>query len=211
MSKPYYDHDETWRARRQRGYASWGSHADYNYREALERLLPVAPPPSRLLDIGCGAGRFGIFAEEAGYTYCGVDASREAIALGEEHYGHLDLQVVDAAADSAWVHPAGNFAIVTSLNALHCLTVPSDRQAFWNFCWRQVAAGGLFYLSTMGGPLATGARPSATPRAHLTQAELLAEFHPLGGEVIWEHWIPTSDYNPIPNWYLFAKKPLGAG
>jgi SAM-dependent methyltransferase len=61
---------------RERPWSGWG--------EILDRLGTLLPDPPRVLDVGCGNGRFARFLEErlgGKFDYCGVDES--ALALAE--------------------------------------------------------------------------------------------------------------------------------
>ena len=202
----YYDHDQEWLIRKNREYPIWGRNADINYQLALRHLEPHLGLIDDVLDVGCGAGRFGLHLSEAGLNYQGVDASTVAIELGLKHYPQLKLEVVDAATPHDQDPIPAKFTLVTSLNALHCMTTEEDRKHFWNFCWQHVAAGGFLYLTTMGGPTAPGARSSGTPRIYQTESALLAEVDGFDGTILWRQWSPVHQKNPIPNWYVLIQK-----
>ena len=50
---------------------------------------------SPILDAGCGAGEWGAFLSEHGYTLCGLDYSAEMIARNQVRYPHIDWKVGD--------------------------------------------------------------------------------------------------------------------
>lgn len=56
---------------------------DRDIRERNE-LLPTLSSPSRILDLGCGAGRLALHYAKAGHTYLGLDFSSELIVRARE-------------------------------------------------------------------------------------------------------------------------------
>lgn len=53
--------------------------------------LKKCAPRGRLLDCGCGMGRWCEFFTEAGYEYVGVDQSEYAIKKAREHHSNLNF------------------------------------------------------------------------------------------------------------------------
>jgi len=54
--------------------------------EAVIALLAVAPPPRRVLDLGCGNAGFALLAAAAGYESYGVDIAPTLVAEAERLY-----------------------------------------------------------------------------------------------------------------------------
>jgi malonyl-CoA O-methyltransferase len=97
------------------GYALWAAHYPpypHNpFMRAEERAmlaqLPVALDGARLLDVGCGSGRYLLHARRRGAALCGVDRSAQMLAVASAQdlpviQGSVTcLPVVDAWADIA--------------------------------------------------------------------------------------------------------------
>ena len=63
-------------------------HATFNrYFDRLERLMPDVRPPAKVLDVGCAAGFLLEVAKERGYEPYGIELSRLAATMAEEHAG----------------------------------------------------------------------------------------------------------------------------
>ncbi|WFG43786.1 class I SAM-dependent methyltransferase [Pseudonocardia alni] len=62
----------------------------------FDRVLAGAGPGSRLLDVGCGAGRLLADAAAAGLAVTGVDTEPRALAAAERAAPGADLRVADA-------------------------------------------------------------------------------------------------------------------
>jgi SAM-dependent methyltransferase len=80
-------------------------------------------PPGRLLDVGCGTGRFVCAARKAGWEATGVDASAWAVATAEARCPGARFRAgllpeVD--------FPAGSFDVVTLWNVLEHLPRPVE-------------------------------------------------------------------------------------
>src|SRR5690242_11429796 len=58
----------------------------------------VPPPPVRVLDLGCGEGRFSRDLKALGYDVVGVDRSRTLVAAAREADPSLEIHEADAAA-----------------------------------------------------------------------------------------------------------------
>ena len=91
------------------GWSGWGIPV---YRHVLERV-PVASG-TRLLDVGCGAGRFCRIAADRGAEVAGIDASAPFIEIARERIPHGDLKVGDREA-LPWADDS--FDVVTGFNS----------------------------------------------------------------------------------------------
>jgi len=95
--------------------------AGEGWQEVAGRALAALGGATRLLDVGCGTGRFAVLAaERLGARVWGVDASaemlREAKArLPEELRGRVRFRPADA---SALPYPDGEFQLVTLMNMI---------------------------------------------------------------------------------------------
>ena len=95
--------------------------------DVIAALAAHAPPPARLLEIGCGVGAIARRAAALGYRVVGADVSDAALALA---------RVRDPACDVVWLRDdacatalAGPFDAVVDRGVLHCLA--RDRAAAW--------------------------------------------------------------------------------
>lgn len=64
-------------------------------REVEKRLLISIPKRSKILDVGCGSGRFSIGAAQVGHNVTGIDITPAAIAAATEKAKKLHLSNVD--------------------------------------------------------------------------------------------------------------------
>jgi ubiquinone/menaquinone biosynthesis C-methylase UbiE len=60
-------------------------------REVEKKLLASIPKGSRILDVGCGSGRFSIGAAQSGHTVTGIDITPAAITAASEKAKNLKL------------------------------------------------------------------------------------------------------------------------
>ncbi len=64
------------------------------YRRHLREIIAAAPPPGRLLEIGCARGVFLDLARGAGYQVAGVEVNGYAAAYARENFG-LNMTAAD--------------------------------------------------------------------------------------------------------------------
>jgi 2-polyprenyl-6-hydroxyphenyl methylase/3-demethylubiquinone-9 3-methyltransferase len=105
------------------------------------------PGPSRLLDLGCGAGIAAEAFARRGHTVLGLDASAEAIEAAREHAEgrELDLSYRVGAAEDL-VAEGTCFDAVTALEIIEHV---EDQAAFMQLLARLVAPGGRVFVSTL--------------------------------------------------------------
>ena len=219
--KPYYNHDATWLDRTAHRSPVWGHYSAVLYEHVLQILTeeargraPTKHESLKLLDAGCGAGKFSEFTLAAGYQYVGIDESSVAIALGKSHWPSLDLRCIDLAQP---MQPASlsadlldRFDVVTSLNVLHCLTEQRHRIQYLKNLKACAKSDGVLLLTTMCGPITGAFRPSREPRIYLDRQTIVNELAASGWpHVIWENALPADDLNPIPNLELMARATAG--
>jgi 2-polyprenyl-3-methyl-5-hydroxy-6-metoxy-1,4-benzoquinol methylase len=125
-------------------YNSDPSH-HYNYLGAKVReiLLAEAPPPCRVLDLGCGNGFSANQLSELGYEVIGVDSSESGIEIARKAYPKVKFVVDSAYNDLAAKY--GRFQAVTSLEVIeHCY----DPRKFAERLYEVLEPGGLGIIST---------------------------------------------------------------
>jgi len=106
---------------------SWAARSLQRYRPWIcpfDRMLPLIPPNTTVLDVGCGGGLFLFLlaTSEVTITGTGVDVSHASIRFAQENRNHepslqrrLDFQVLDAT--RPW--PFGKFDVVSLIDVLH--------------------------------------------------------------------------------------------
>lgn len=105
------------------------------------------PGPSKLLDMGCGAGIAAEALARRGHTVLGLDASAEAIEAAREHGEGPGLALsyrVGAAEDL--VAEGARFDAVTALEVIEHV---EDQAAFMQLLARLVIPGGRVFVSTL--------------------------------------------------------------
>jgi SAM-dependent methyltransferase len=98
------DWAETWE-----GPGGWGTPA---YERVLDRVRIGSG--TRVLDCGCGAGRFARMAADRGASVAGIDAAEELIEIAAERTPEGDFRVGDLEA-LPW--PEDSFDVVTGFSA----------------------------------------------------------------------------------------------
>ncbi|HTK04202.1 MAG TPA: class I SAM-dependent methyltransferase [Candidatus Eisenbacteria bacterium] len=127
------------------------------YRRHLDALRKAAPPPARLLEVGCARGVFLDLASKAGYAAVGIDRNPHGADHAREHFG------VDAAAGeferSALAD--GSFGAVASYDTIEHV---ADPRAFMRTVAAALAPGGAAAIGTpdAGSPLLRAAETAAT-------------------------------------------------
>lgn len=117
-----------------------------------ERLLPrlqALPTPLRVLDVGCGNGRFGAFLAENGVSahYHGMDNSPELLAFARQMLASTSLLSVtltesDVVLDHTVPHGAP-YDVVVVFGVLHHVPYSHHRQQFLAHWANQVRSGGI--------------------------------------------------------------------
>jgi SAM-dependent methyltransferase len=92
------------------GWNGWGVPL---YRHILERV--TVERGTRLLDMGCGAGRFCRVAADRGAHICGLDATATFVRIARERVPAGDFRVGDVE-QVPW--PDNSFDVVTGFNSL---------------------------------------------------------------------------------------------
>jgi 2-polyprenyl-3-methyl-5-hydroxy-6-metoxy-1,4-benzoquinol methylase len=82
--------------------------ADLRLRRAF--LLAHTDPPGRVLDVGCGEGRFAAELAQAGMTVVGVDVAEEPLRRARAQHPFLDLRIVPA--EERWPLADASFDVV---------------------------------------------------------------------------------------------------
>ena len=109
--------------------------------------LAALPPMPRVLDIGCGNGRFGHFlSQHLGATrYTGVDYSPEMLQITRERLPDAQLLSRDLVSEAP---PAGPFDLVVCFGFLHHVPGAAQRLALVRAMADALAPGGLLTFVT---------------------------------------------------------------
>jgi ubiquinone/menaquinone biosynthesis C-methylase UbiE len=114
-------------------------------RPYLDKVSSLAPPPGKVLDLGCGSGEpIARYFVEKGYQVTGVDAVSEMLAMGRERFPAMSWRQ----ADMRELTLGELFDIVIAWDSFFHLTVEDQRGMFTTF--RQHSAPGGVLLFTSG-------------------------------------------------------------
>jgi SAM-dependent methyltransferase len=110
----------------------------------FEKYLP--PPPSRILDIGCGTGRTTKHLVDRGYQVLAGDVVTAMIEAGRQLHPHVDFLKLDATALDL---PSAEFEVVLfSFNGLDYIYPFLKRLQALREIWRVLKPGGIFIYSS---------------------------------------------------------------
>jgi SAM-dependent methyltransferase len=149
----------------------------------LIRLVegPMARPPGRALDLGCGSGTDSVYLAQHGWTVTGVDIVPEALALARGRAAAAGVTPTFVEGDvtrlaDLGVH--GPFDLVLDFGCLH--TLPSDRRdAYVRSVGAVARPGALLLLYGFARP------PRLAPmQAGLTEPEVRERFTSAGWDLV---------------------------
>jgi SAM-dependent methyltransferase len=129
------------------------------------------PPPARVLDLGCGAGRTTIDLAQRGYEMVAIDLADRLLDEALRHAPELDFRHMDAT-DLAF--PDASFdAVFFSYNGIDCIYPVAARERCIAEAYRVLKPGGRFLLSSHNllGALFSGGY--FYPRGYLNALKIL--------------------------------------
>jgi 2-polyprenyl-6-hydroxyphenyl methylase/3-demethylubiquinone-9 3-methyltransferase len=143
---------------------------DFAVRRAF--LLDRVVPGDRVLDVGCGEGRFTIELARAGARVVGIDVAEEPLRRARARHPELDLRLVDVA--GAWELADAGFDVVWAGEVLGHV---ADTAAWLSEVRRVLRSGGSLLASTPAhGRL-------ALMRLALSRRAYAGHFDPRGGHL----------------------------
>jgi SAM-dependent methyltransferase len=121
----------------------------------LERVRPLPPAETLILDIGAAQGRFVIGCARLGYRAIGVEpwAAAREVATQLSTMSGLNVEVLPGTAEATGL-PSGHFDVVTCAAVIEHVDNP---QAAFNEVYRLLKPGGIFWFCTAS---------SRSPRQH---------------------------------------------
>ena len=141
--------------------------ADFSLRRGF--LLDRVRTGERVLDLGCGEGRFAAELESAGARVVGVDVAEQPLTRARALHPRLELRLVDG--EGSWDLEDASFDVVWAGEVIEHV---ADTAAWLSELRRVLRSGGRLLLSTPAhGPLT---------RAHMALSERAfgERFDPLG-------------------------------
>jgi 2-polyprenyl-3-methyl-5-hydroxy-6-metoxy-1,4-benzoquinol methylase len=131
-----------------------------DYHEAVWKALPAELEPSdlalrsaflledvrdgeRVLDVGCGEGRFAAALAAAGAEVVGIDVAEEPLRRARELHPELDLRLADG--EGPWDLPDAGFDVVWAGEVIEHV---ADTAAWLSEVRRMLRPGGRLLLST---------------------------------------------------------------
>lgn len=112
------------------------------------RLQPHLKAPLRVLDVGCGNGRFGLFLAEAfpgAVVYHGLDNSPELLAFAQTSLAAADFSSYQLREHDLLEHPLphATYDLVVLFGVIHHVPGATTRQSLLHELAARVAQGGL--------------------------------------------------------------------
>jgi SAM-dependent methyltransferase len=133
-------------------------------------------PPGRLLDAGCGTGRYAVDLAAHGFAVTGIDQSPELIDIARRKHAPAG-DVAFAVADLLAFHPSDRFAAVLCRGVLNDIISDADRAAVFRRFARWIAPGGGLILDVRDRAQSAaryGADPEFRREVRLQDGSMLA-------------------------------------
>lgn len=128
------------------------------WTQSLEQIRQIPRQPAaaalRVLDVGCGNGRFGTFlADQLGADeihYCGVDSSPPLIARAKERtlpFAGVEFHLLDFV-EAGNELPKGPFSLIALFGILHHVPGRVQRRKLLHWLGERLTPGGILALTT---------------------------------------------------------------
>ena len=179
--------------------------------DVIARHFP--PPPARVLDMGCGAGRTTIGLEAAGYDVEAFDLSEDLVDEARKRVRQTTVHVMDA---RELAFPDESFdAVLFSFNGLDCVHPSAERRRVLVEVMRVLRPGGTFYYSGHNAIAAWTPRPGDTlgKLYRRNKAMLLAQRRPFAERGRYLAYPESSGsqilYSALPHAHLRELREIG--
>lgn len=195
-------------------YAYRGDLLDQNdptishYIEWLAELIPMVPPSTSVLDLGCGNGiPVAKLLSEAGFAVTGVDISPVQIARAQAALPNAHFVCADM---SELIFPPQTFTAIVSLYAIIHVPIAEQPALLANiYRWLQP---GSYFLATVGCEVWTGTEENwlgvADGRMYWSHADAATYqrwYADQGFQLCWSRFIPEGKSGHS---LLLAQKPV---
>ncbi len=120
---------------------SFSQTRNYLGSDAVSLLGGNLKAGDRILDIGCGNGRFFPFFKDAGADYAGIDSSEKLVAIAAAKFPEANFTVADAL---NLPFGANEFDLAISFAVLHHVPSKEYRLNFFKEAWRVLKPRGKF-------------------------------------------------------------------
>lgn len=111
----------------------------------LDFLLERVGPGDRVLDVGCGEGRFASELERAGASVLGIDVAEEPLRRARERIGDSDVELHVVPEAGPWPLEDSSFDVVWAGEVIEHV---ADTAAWLSEARRVLRSGGLLLAST---------------------------------------------------------------
>jgi 2-polyprenyl-3-methyl-5-hydroxy-6-metoxy-1,4-benzoquinol methylase len=140
------------------------------FHTRLSFLLEHVRPGERVLDLGCGEGRFAAELISAGATVVGVDITGEPLRRAAARHPDLDLRLISS--ERRWALEDSSFDVVWAGEVIEHV---ADTAGWLSEVRRVLRSGGVLLLSTPAHPLLLMLRLALSARAFDTHFDPLSE------------------------------------
>lgn len=124
---------------------SFSASRNYPWQGLADLIGGYLKNGQRVLDIGCGNGRYYPFFKERKAIYTGVDNSGKLIEIARKKYPGADFTIGDAL---SLPFDAGEFDMAVSLSVIHHIPSLEYRKKFVAEAWRVLNHKGTLILSS---------------------------------------------------------------
>lgn len=127
---------------------SFDKSRSYGFWTGFEEILKFIPENLKILDLGCGNGRFLKFLLEKNYninSYLGIDNSKEFIGKNSENYPNHSFKVLDVISEVEKL--SANYSLITAFGITHHLPSQDFRNQWFKYIGSLTSKGGFLILS----------------------------------------------------------------
>lgn len=159
---------------------------------------------AHVLDLGCGAGGFGVELLQGGCaTYTGVEASSRMVALAQSALDAVGGRLHHASIET-WDYPEAAYDLVTSRLALHYV---EDIDTVFRSVHRTLKLGGRFIFSVEHPVITSSDRSVTESGSGVRQDWIVDDYFKTGTrDVAWMGSHVTKHHRTIEDYYLALQR-----